>query len=186
MKDLLGEDLFEQIATSDAICITTNCTLSEDGTNPMGGGSAGAAARRWPELPEIYGNYLKTTPNVPVVLGWVDKNDPENFVSLFSSPEDMMDFDGDECCAIVAFPTMHDISEPADADLVFHSAVLLAELADHFGWKHVVLGRPGCGIGGLDYDTQVKPELEEIFDDRFTVIHKEFFFAMRIPNPMAN
>src|SRR5579871_2072760 len=81
MIDLIGEDLFNQIKSSDCICITTNCTVMEDGMNPMGGGSAGAAARRWPQLPEIYGRLLTITPNVPVILGWISKDDAEIFIS---------------------------------------------------------------------------------------------------------
>jgi hypothetical protein len=174
MLELLDQDLFDQISISDAICISTNCSILDDGTNPMGGGSAGAAARRWPQLPKIYGKLLSITPNVPVILGWTAKDNTKIFVSIFSSDSEISSFMEDhETCAIVAYPTMDQITEPANIDLVLQSACLLDELADSHGWQHVVLGRQGCGIGGLNWE-DVKVNLEEIFDDRFVLIHKEF------------
>jgi len=53
--------------------------------------------------------------------------------------------------------------------LIRQSARQLVEMADKFGWGSVVLPRPGCGNGGLDWD-DVRPILEAILDDRFTVV----------------
>lgn len=168
MKELVDHDLFDQIADSDAICITTNCTLLEDGTNPMGGGCAGAAVKHWPTLERVYGYMLQMTPHVPCILGYADQNDIKDFVL----PDDLESFEG--LCAIVAYPTMHDITEAASLDLVIRSAELLSEMADVFGWNKVVVPRPGSGIGGLDWETEVKPAIKDILDDRFTLIHKDF------------
>lgn len=177
MKELIGEDLFDQIATSDAICITTNCTLMDNGENPMGGGCAGAAARKWPEVPAIYGKLLSLAPNVPVIMGWVSKKDSETFVSVLDSTEGIQ---SNTHTALVAYPTMVDIGEPANLKLVRRSAKLLSELADLFYWKRVIVPRPGSGIGGLDWDSEVRPELKEILDNRFTLIHKEFSAPSRL------
>lgn len=171
MKELIGEDLFDQIATSDAICITTNCTLMANGKNPMGGGCAGAAARKWPELQEIYGRLLSLAPNVPVIMGWASKTNSDNFVSAL---DDTTGISTRTHTAVVAYPTMVDISEDANLKLVRRSAKLLIEMADLFYWNSVVIPRPGAGIGGLDWDTEVKPELRELLDKRFVLIHKEF------------
>lgn len=172
MKELIGEDLFDQIAKSDAICIATNCSIvNDDGeaSNPMGGGCAGAAAQRWPELPIVYGALLACAPHVPVILGYVNRNDVEDYIYIDQVPAQGVDW-----CAIVAYPTMHSIAEPASLDLVERSAMLLSEMADTHEWEHVVVARPGCGIGGLDWETEVKPAIKDILDDRFTLIHKEF------------
>ena len=171
MKELLGEDLFDQIKIADAICITTNCSVLEDGSNPMGGGCAGAAARLWSEVPNIYGQCLMMMPNVPVILGHIEKANKENFVSVMAN---MPGITSRTHTALVAYPTMVEIGDMADLSLVERSAHLLVEMASLFFWKHVVIPRPGSGIGGLSWKDEVKPLLESILDNRFVLIHKDF------------
>jgi hypothetical protein len=170
MLELLNEDIFNQIDKADAITIPTNCTLLENGTNPMGA-LAGAAARRWEEVPEIYGLLLSITPNVPCILGYISRDDHSNFISVFDDLEGVIP--GETHTALVAFPTMEEITEDADLGLVIRSAKLLVEMANIFGWKKIYGGRFGCGVGGLSYELQVRPALSTIFDDRFIVMHKE-------------
>jgi len=173
MLETIGKDIFGEIATSDALCITTNCTIMDNGENPMGA-MAGAAARRWNKLPSIYGSLLQVVGNVPVVLGWALKKNETVFDSVFNC----QNFDtklinmSEYWCAIVAYPTMVEFGAPASLDLVVRSANLLVEMADRFGWKRIVQGRPGCGVGGLDWGSQVRPRLQVIFDDRFVAMHK--------------
>ncbi len=168
MQEIIGEDLFDKIPEANAICISTNCSLLPNGKNPMGGGSAGAAARRWPEITSIYGHQLMMAPNVPMILGYVAKYNVEEFTSIFDID---VNFNIANHTAVVAYPTMTDISLPANLVLVERSAQLLTELSDLIGWRKVFSGRPGCGIGGLDYSSQVKPALERYFDDRFVIMH---------------
>lgn len=177
MIELVGEDLFDQIETSDAICITTNCSISEDGTNPMGAGCAGSARRRWCHLPTQYANLLKTSGAVPVILG-VEWRDSPGFVhSLASDPP----LEYPDHTYIIAYPTMYSIGEPADLKLVVRSAILLSEMADNHRWNRVVIPRPGSGLGGLDWETEVKPALEPILNDRFVLIHKDFSSPSKTP-----
>lgn len=170
MREVIGKDIFDQISEFDAICITTNCSLDDQFNNMMGGGLAGAAANRWPLLPEIYGKLLMVAPDVPVILGWTCRHNSLLFCSSLKSlsADELIN----EPVAVVAFPTMHSIMEPASLDLVKRSATLLVELAFSHDWKKISIGRPGAGIGGLDWESQVKPAIEEIFDYRFSVFHK--------------
>lgn len=169
MIEIVNKDLFDQVSTSSAICIPTNCSIVEGVVNPMSGGVAGLAAARWPELPKIYGKLLRMVPNVPVILGFVNKADITKFMAI-----DDQEIDHEEWCAIVAFPTMHEIGHPADLDLISLSCCLIEELADHFAWERVCMAAPGIGIGGLSWDNEVKPLLEEInLDDRFEVMRLE-------------
>jgi len=168
MLETINEDIFDRLPTASAICIPTNCSLLKDGTNPMGA-LAGAAAARWKELPVIYGRMLIALPNVPCIMGWASKRDPSVFISLFDV--DDCGF-ADPATAIVAFPTMHHIGQPADLNLVVRNTKLLVELTELCGWETVCGVRFGCGVGGLDYATQVKPALEQILDDRFVIMHK--------------
>ncbi len=164
MKELIGTDLFDFVQNKDidVICITTNCSVSNDGTNPMGGGCAGAAARRWKELPEVLGSMLQSIPSVPCLLGWVDRETDEFHLDYMK-----------DCVALWAYPTMHEIGTPADLRLVTRSAALMKEVADVFGYQNILIPRPGAGIGGLDWKEEVKPALEEILDGRFYLVHKD-------------
>ena len=113
------------------------------------------------------GYLLKLIPNVPVILGYVNKLDHKRFVSSLKctyTPDSSW-------CAIVAVPTMHTIMEPADINLVIRSAKLLVELANLNGWNEIYCPSFGTGAGGLRVE-DVHPALADIFDDRFTVMIK--------------
>lgn len=169
MKETNSLDIFEQLSHASALCLPTNCSITKSGVNPMGA-LAGAFAKRWDELPAIYGDLLTLMPHVPVILGWVDRNNIEDLYTSIQIPINLKD--RTEYCAIVAYPTMHEIGKPASLDLVVRSGRLLVELADLNKWSEIYLGAPGCGVGGLSYDEQVKPELIKILDNRFTIMSK--------------
>jgi hypothetical protein len=145
MKEIFG-DLFEQ-KDADAICITTNGSVKKNGKAVMGRGCAREANRRW-NCSKILGKAIKECGNVPMI------------------------FRRTEGYAVVSFPVKHRWWEKADLNLIRGSAKRLVELVNYHGWKKVILPRPGCGNGKLDWK-DVKPILEPILDDRFYVItHK--------------
>lgn len=166
MKEL-KKDLFSCIPEACAICITTNCSITNDGSNPMGGGCAGAARKKWQYIDEDYGYLLKFTPHIPIILGHVGKLADDFFNSILLQ---MDNIDYKKHTAVIAFPTMHSIFEPADLKLIIRSSELLAEMANKFNWNSIMIGRPGCGIGGLNW-SNVKKELEPILDNRFTIVY---------------
>jgi hypothetical protein len=145
MKEIFG-DLFEQ-KDADAICITTNGSVKKNGKAVMGRGCAREANRRW-NCAKILGKAIKERGNVPMI---------------FHRTEDY---------AVVSFPVKHRWWKKADLNLIRSSAKHLVMLTNTNGWKKVILPRPGCGNGRLDWK-DVKPILEPILDDRFYVItHK--------------
>lgn len=171
MKETNGVDIFEQLPHASALCLPTNCSIIKDNRsneliNPMGA-LAGAFAKRWGDLPIVYADLLTITPRIPIILGWVDRVNTEDFyTSIQLDLEEIKDY-----CAIVAYPTMYEIGKPASLDLVVRSGQLLVELADLNKWNEVYCGSPGTGIGGLQVDT-VHGELKKILDDRFTIMQK--------------
>jgi len=152
----------------DAICITTNGQYTRQGIAAMGGGCAGICARHWPETAQRLGRLLKTFgKNIPFVIGALDANLDH------IPPNQEMIKNKKYKCLIFSFPTMGHLGEPASLDLIKQSTLLIKDFADNFKLMGVVIPRPGCGIGGLDYYQDVRPVLNSILDDRFTIVCQE-------------
>ena len=71
---------------------------------------------------------------------------------------------------LISFPVKYHWHEPASLELIEQSAALLELFAARQQWKRVVVPRPGCGNGGLEWK-DVKPIIESYFDERFIVVH---------------
>lgn len=165
MKEL-KEDLFECIFDSevDAICITTNGNYSRNGVAIMGGGCAGEAARRWPEMPIRLGKMLRSfMSNIPFVIGAVDED--AEALELTKELVDSRQFK----CLVFSFPTINNLIDGSNLELIKQSATIMMDYANQYGLKKIILGRPGVGIGGLKWN-DVKPEIESILDDRFVIV----------------
>lgn len=159
-------DLFETIYEDevDAICITTNGQYTMQGMAAMGGGCAGICAKRWPETAWRLGRLLKTFgSNIPFVIGALDEDG--NHIE----PTKEMIANKTFKCLIFSFPTINNLIHGSNIQLIKQSATLLKDYVDQFGLKGVMVPRPGVGIGGLSW-AEVKPEIENILDDRFTIV----------------
>ncbi len=153
MKEIKG-NIFN--VEADAICVTTNGVVKANGELVMGAGIAKAFAERWPSLPLRLGQAVKAHGNVVMVnKAW--EVSPQKIHTMPSYH-------------IISFPTKHHWKDKSDLGLIIRSAKQLVVVADKLNLKQVVLTRPGCGLGGLDWETQVKPVLEPILDDRFNII----------------
>jgi hypothetical protein len=165
MKELKA-DLFELIYEDnvDTICITTNQQYTMQGIAAMGGGCAGVCAKRWPETAKNLGQKLKVFGvNVPFVIGAV--NDVGNYLEPTREIIKNKRFK----CLIFSFPTINDIIDGSNIQLIKQSTTILKDYADQFDLKGIILPRPGVGIGGLSW-SEVKPAIEPILDDRFTIV----------------
>lgn len=165
MKEI-KTDLFETIYEDevDAICITTNGQYTMQGIAAMGGGCAGVCARRWPETAQRLGKMLKTFgTNIPFVIGALDED------GNYLEPTREMIKNKEFKCLIFSFPTINNLMDGSNLQLIKQSATVLKDYVDNFDLKGIVLARPGVGIGGLKWK-DVKPEIENILDDRFTIV----------------
>lgn len=150
MRELTG-DLWQTTLdlNADAIVITTNGTVKKDGRAVMGRGVAREASEKWWNLSFALGRRLTSESNHAFDMGkwWGGRH-------------------------LVTLPVKFEWWEKASPALIEQSLTELVQLATDADWKVVVLPRPGCGNGGLDWK-DVRPLLEFALDDRFVVVYKE-------------
>lgn len=164
-------DIWEHAHEYDAIVITTNGFVKNNGEAVIGSGIALEAKKRFPNFAKHLGKALQTYGNVVWAIS------------------------GDEYpCWIITMPTKPAFGpngEPgwkakSDINLIEDSAWalqggtvkyigLLANInlnpdkSKHIG--RVLMPRPGCGSGGLKWE-DVKKVIAPILDDRFTVMER--------------
>ena len=151
MKEITG-DIWDFHKQGHWIVITTNGSVKANGEAVMGGGkvrgTAFQAKQRFPGVAKILGDAIRESGNV--LHHW-----------------------GKE--GLIFFPVKHNWWEKADLVLIEQST---KELRDFFNDViadypiPIYLTRVGCGNGGLDWETQVKPILEKYLDDRFIVVER--------------
>lgn len=150
-------------ANADVICITTNGFVKKNGEVTMGAGCAKEAAQRHPSVPKALGDLVER------------KGNQLNFIGIFSryTDEDGEEVQLNKMYRLYAFPVKHHWRDKADIDLIEASLRSLKELMDQETWYKVALPRPGCGNGRLDWETEVKPLVEEIFgdNDNLMIVH---------------
>lgn len=136
----INGDIWDYLGRA-VIAITTNGHVTGSGEAFFGRGCARQARERFPHLPRRLGDLIRAYGNHVFPLGH----------------------------GIVSFPVEESPWDIPDLRLISRSARELRELADHEGWPLLVVPRPGCGGGGLDWQ-EVRPLLSGLLDERFLVI----------------
>jgi hypothetical protein len=142
MKELRA-DLWE--VEAELRVITTNGYVNKKGAAVMGRGCALEAKQRYPGIPFILGDMIKAR---------------GNHVHIFGSELEV---------PLASFPVKHNWWEKADFTLIERSTMELLELVNRLAIDSIVMPRPGCGNGQLDW-SDVKPILQFHLDNRFTVV----------------
>jgi len=145
MRDAKGM-MFSQIGHCDVICITTNGFVKANGQAVMGRGCALTYSKMYPGATKILANKIQRNGNHVSKLGT------------------------DKGTEFWSFPVKHNWWENADLELIERSARELVIFAnDDPTWTKILIPRPGCGNGHLDYAV-VRPILAPILDDRFLIV----------------
>jgi len=71
---------------------------------------------------------------------------------------------------VVSFPIQHRWGGVADLDLIRQSAKRLMALVNEKKWTKVLMPRPSFEREDLDWETEVKPILEDVLDRRVAVV----------------
>lgn len=137
MKEI-QDDIWKYANKNTIVCILTNDTINRAGKNPMGAGIALEALSRNPTLDEL-------------------------MVDAILSGHRLLTTDCISNAILYRFSTKKEVWLDADLDTIENSLRDLKTYIDDNKTMTVLLPRPGCGCGGLDWDTQVKPLVEKYF-----------------------
>lgn len=146
-------NIFELPQNNEAVCVTTNGIVKTNGQAVMGAGIAKQADQLF-HLSNLLGKYLKQYGNRAFNLGRFQRPNGDVFT-------------------VFSFPTKHDWKEDSDITLICKSAEQLMQMCDKFGITKCFLPPVGCGCGRLNYETTVKPWIEQILDDRFVIVFQK-------------
>jgi hypothetical protein len=139
--NMITGDLWDYHQRGDVIAITTGGLLRKNGACAMPRGCARQAADRFPQLPYVLGEQIR-----------------RHGLHVFDLGN-----------KIVAFPVEQTPYETPAPKIIRRSCTELVELTDYKGWTRVIVPRPGCGGGGLQWN-DIEKILESTFDDRFLII----------------
>lgn len=146
MRTIPAADIFKMPhGEHEAMCVTTNGIIKNNGEAVMGRGIAKSVNDRY-KVSYALARHLREHGNTPCDLGIHDG------------------------FHVLSFPTKHDWRNDSSIQLIGQSAERLMALADSLGLEKIYLTKPGCANGHLDWELQVRPVLEGILDDRFIVI----------------
>ena len=153
-----------------AIVITTNGFVKKTGDAVMGRGCAKAATDIDPRLPLALGKAIKANGNRVQIIGTHLGMHP---IVSFPVKPSLAICTENKSNVVKHMQGRMTVNKRvpgwaciADLKLITRSARQLVELSNKKEWASVVIPRPGCGAGELDWDI-VKPVLDSILDDMF-------------------
>lgn len=132
-------NVWDKLDENSAVCILTN-DMIRNGENIMGGGIAREAADRNPGLKRICAEAI--------------------IQHKFS-----MGFDRISGAELLRFSTKDVVWQPSKLNMIEQCLVKLSDYCKTNPNKAIYLPRPGCGLGGLDWETEVKPLCEKYLSD---------------------
>lgn len=146
MKEISG-DIFKMMETGnfDGFCVTTNGEIKKDGKAVMGAGVAKAVRDKFPGIDSRLGFLLKNHGHYVAHLGEFEHG------------------------KIMTFPTKFNWRSKSEIDLIVKSARELEALIEKHNYSSILLPKPGCSNGGLEWE-YVKSKVENILSDRVIII----------------
>jgi len=147
-------NIWDRYDAGHIICVTTNGYVNQKGMAVMGRGVAKQASDRFPNLPSLHGQFLRSTSD------WAHVYEILPRLVIFPVKRDA----GPPSLGIIphlrnryACATMvPGFALLAELSIIGSSLVKLRSLALLNSWNTVYLPRPGCGAGGLSWEA-VRP-----------------------------
>lgn len=146
---MLEKDGYIWHADADVICILTGNVTDENGALEMRKGIALEAKQSDNNVPYYFGKHVINHGNTPCLF--MRDNKP-HFCSL---------------------PVRFTLEGKFNIDLIEQSIKLMLSIVNWYNFKKIALPRPGCENGELDWETEVRPILKPLLDDRFVVYNSK-------------
>ena len=150
--NMFDSKLLEDIKPN-AICITTNGFVKNNGRAVMGAGNAKYARDKFGDIDLWLGVLLNRNGNIV------------QHIYSFNT-------DSGRKINVLAFPVKHHWQDKADIDLIKRSCEQLNNTIITSMYLRVILPRPGCENGKLNWQTEVKPIIEKHLDSRVYIIRR--------------
>lgn len=131
----------------DAVCVTTNGVLRNNGWAVMGAGVAKACVQNYPNAAELLGQKIRDNGNVAQIIFEYEHG------------------------PVISFPTKHHWRDASDLELIKRSCHQLMEIIEVNDLERVLLPRPGCANGGLNWN-DVRAAITPILDERVVIISR--------------
>ena len=149
----IARDGWELHAEGAWLVIPTNCFVKLNGANVMGAGVAKQARRRFADLEAVYGNTLlaKIRPGRPV-------GEPVQHNDLASAERLVVAYSAKR---LVCAPVKLNWWLAADLTLIERCLRELVDLATAYPQMRLAVPRLGCGNGGRDWESEVRPLAEQ-------------------------
>ena len=158
-------NIMKLIGRASAIVITTNGFVKSNGECVMGRGIAKQFADRYPTIPKLVGDSIKTKGNVVSVITNIAGTD----IIIFPVKPVNIKYDGNNIVehAKPKF-SIGDIVPgfyaKATTEIIRDSCGRLNGIIREKQYKYIVLPLPGCGAGELSFKNDVEPILLEKFN----------------------
>ena len=145
-------DMWDVYRQYDAICCTTNSVVKRNGALVMGAGIAKQFAHKYPWVSQYWGTLVKKRKingnTQPGVILTILKQKPH----------------------LIYFQTKEHWKDKSNIGLINRSIHLLAGLIDTTNLEKILLPKPGCDNGGLNWETEVLPIIKPVLD-KYPEIH---------------
>jgi hypothetical protein len=136
----------------DALVVTLNTIVKNNGALTMGAGIAKQFVKEYPNIPFIFGEMTKEM--------YKYSDEPYPLCTMLDNGK-----------YVIGIHTKLHWKNESPLWLVHRSISSMVSLVNSLNIKKVLMTRPGCGHGGRNWKMEIKPILNELLDERFTVCH---------------